>query len=348
MRLLTLTGPGGTGKTRLALQAAAEAGGRVSGRRLRGCRSRRCATPALVLATIAAQALGGDERRSPSTSATERLLLLLDNFEHVLGAAAELAELLARVPERSTLLVTSREPLHVAGEHVVPGAAARRADDGVELFVARARAVDPLRRRRPPWRSSARRLDNLPLALELAAARVRVLSPTQLLERLARRLDLLKGGRDADPRQQTLRATIEWSHDLLDADEQRALRRASPSSRGGWTLEAAEQVCDADLDTLQSLVDKSLVRRARGRPLLDARDDPRVRGRADRRSSPGAEVEQASGPSASFTDLAEGLGLAMESLSAGHRQRYDLAESRDRQLPGLLSSGARAPTRCSG
>jgi Tetratricopeptide repeat len=104
-----------------------------------------------------------------------------------------------------------------------------------------------------------RRLDHLPLAIELAAARTSVLSPAQILERLSDRLDLLKGGRDADPRQQTLRATIEWSHDLLDADEQRQFARLAVF-RGGCTLETAQEVADADLDTLQSLVDKSLVR----------------------------------------------------------------------------------------
>jgi predicted ATPase len=103
------------------------------------------------------------------------------------------------------------------------------------------------------------RLENLPLALELAAARVRVLSPEQLVERLAQRLDLLKAGRGGDPRQQTLRATIEWSHELLNEDEQRLFARLAVFA-GGCTLASAEAVCDADLDTLESLVDKSLVR----------------------------------------------------------------------------------------
>jgi tetratricopeptide (TPR) repeat protein len=124
----------------------------------------------------------------------------------------------------------------------------------VDLFCARARvdADDTIRR-------LCRALDNLPLAIELAAARVSVLSPAQILERLSQRLDLLKGGRDADPRQQTLRATIEWSFALLSPGEQRLVARLAVFA-GGCSLEAAEQVADADLDPLQSLVDKSLLR----------------------------------------------------------------------------------------
>ena len=124
------------------------------------------------------------------------------------------------------------------------------------------------------------RLDNLPLALELAAARVSVLSPEQLLDRLSRRFDLLKAGRGVDPRQQTLRATIAWSYDLLDQEERLLFERLSVF-RGGCTLEAAEEVCDADIDTLQSLIDKSLLRRQEG-AVLDAGDDPGVRDRATR------------------------------------------------------------------
>ena len=122
-----------------------------------------------------------------------------------------------------------------------------------------------------------RRLDNLPLAVELAAARTSVLTSEQILERLSQRLDLLKGGRDADPRQQTLRATIEWSYELLDTEEQQLFARLSVFA-GGCTLEAAEEVGDADLDTLQSLVEKSLAALHR-RALLDAGDDSRVRER---------------------------------------------------------------------
>ena len=152
------------------------------------------------------------------------------------------------------VLVTSRERLRVRGEVEYP--VAPLADpEAVELFCARARAEpnDAIRR-------LCRALDNLPLAIELAAARASLLTPTQILERLSGRLDLLKGGRDADPRQQTLRATIEWSPELLTPDEQRLFARLAVFA-GGCTIETAQAVAEADLDTVQSLVDKSLLRR---------------------------------------------------------------------------------------
>jgi tetratricopeptide (TPR) repeat protein len=137
-------------------------------------------------------------------------------------------------------------------EYAVPPLAESEA---VELFTARSRLPADA-----TITELCRRLDDLPLAIELAAARAAVLTPAQILERLAKRLDLLKGGRDAETRQATLRATIEWSHELLSADERSLFARLS-IFRGGWTLEAAEQIREADLDVLQSLVDKSLVRR---------------------------------------------------------------------------------------
>jgi tetratricopeptide (TPR) repeat protein len=154
--------------------------------------------------------------------------------------------------------VTSRELLQLAPEHSYP-VPPLEPRDGIELFVARGRAVKPSLVADDAVAAICARLDHLPLALELAAARLRILSPDQLLQRLAQRLDLFKGGRDADPRQKTLRATIEWSYDLLSEDEQQLFARLSVFA-GGCTLESAEAVCDADLDTLQSLVDKSLVR----------------------------------------------------------------------------------------
>ena len=189
--------------------------------------------------------------------ADQSLLLLLDNFEHVVDAAAGLSELLASCPNLQ-LLVTSRELLRVPGEQAYP-VPPLEPDDGMVLFLARARATDPGFVASAAVPELCARLEHLPLALDLAAARVRVLSPEQLLDRLSQRLDLLKAGRGVDPRQQTLRATIEWSHDLLDEDEQRLFARLAVFA-GGCTLETAEEVCDADLDTLQSLVDKSLVR----------------------------------------------------------------------------------------
>ena len=258
-RLLTLTGPGGTGKTRLALQAAGLASDEypdgvywVPMEALRD--------PDIVLET-AAQALGATHGLA-SYVADKRMLLLLDNFEQVVEAAPALAQLLSACPGLR-VLVTSRELLRLPGEQAYP-VSPLEPDDGIELFLARARAADPSFDGGERMAELCARLDNLPLALELAAARVRVLSLEQLLERLSGRLDLLKAGRGADPRQQTLRATIEWSHDLLTVGEQRLFARMAVF-RGGCTLEAAEEIAAADLDTLQSLADKSLIRFSGGR-----------------------------------------------------------------------------------
>jgi predicted ATPase len=248
-RLVTLSGPGGSGKTRLAIDLASElvptfkAG--VFWVPLATLRD-----PELVVQTVA-QTLGSSNGLVDHIGERE-LLLLLDNFEQVVDAAPELAELLESCPNLK-LLVTSRELLRIRGEvdYPVPPLAEPEA---VELFCARShldadKTIAEL----------CRRLDDLPLAVELAAARSHVLTPAQTLDRLGRRLDLLKGGRDADPRQQTLRTTIEWSYDLLDAEEQELFARLAVFA-GGCTLAAAEDVCRADLDQLQSLVDKSLLR----------------------------------------------------------------------------------------
>jgi predicted ATPase/class 3 adenylate cyclase len=254
VRLLTLTGPGGTGKTRLGLQAVAESAewypGGVWWVPLAPLRD-----PQLVLET-AGQALGAKDGLAEHI-ADRSLLLLLDNFEHVVDAAAGLSELLTACPNLH-VVVTSREILRVPGEQAYP-VPPLEPQDGLELFLARARAALPSFVPSDAVPELCDRLENLPLALELAAARVRVLSPEQLVDRLSQRFDLLKAGRGGDARQQTLRATIEWSYDLLDEDEQQLFARLAVF-RGGWTLETAEAVCEADLDTLQSLVDKSLVR----------------------------------------------------------------------------------------
>ena len=248
-RLITLTGPGGSGKTRVAIEAAStlvpsfKAG--VFWVDLASLRD-----PALVTETIS-RTLGAREGLAEHIGERE-LLLVVDNFEQVVDAAPELASLLSSCPHL-TLLVTSRALLRVQGEvdYPVPPLAESEA---VDLFCARAQ-LEPT----AEIAELCRRLDSLPLAVELAAARTRALSPPQILERLAQRLDLLQGGRDADPRQQTLRATIEWSYDLLTEPERQLFRRLSVFA-GGSTLEAAEAVCDAELDLLQSLVDKSLLR----------------------------------------------------------------------------------------
>jgi predicted ATPase/class 3 adenylate cyclase len=258
-RLLTLTGPGGTGKTRLGLQAAAEASDRypdgVFWVPLAPLHDRH-----LVL-EAAGQALGAKDSLADHI-ADKALLLLLDNFEHVVEAAAGLGGLLASCPSLQ-LLVTSRELLRLPAEQAYP-VPPLEPDDGAELFLARAHAVEPGFVASAAVPELCDRLEQLPLALELAAARVRILSPEQLLDRLSGRLDLLKAGRGVDARQQTLRATIEWSHDLLAEDEQRLFAWLAVF-RGGCTLEAAEQVAEADLDGLQSLVDKSLLRYSRER-----------------------------------------------------------------------------------
>ena len=254
-RILTLTGPAGAGKTRLALQAGAEASDHypdgVFWTPLAALRD-----PKLVL-EVAAQALEARDGLADHI-ADRRLLLVLDNFEHLIDAASELAGVLAACPNLQ-LLVTSRELLRLPGEQAYP-VPPLEPQDATELFTARARAADPRFEPDPIVEQLCARLDNLPLALELAATRVTVLSPEQLLDRLSKRLDLLKAGRGADPRQQTLRATIEWSYDLLDEEERLLFGRLSVF-RGGCTLEAAEEICDADIDTLQSLIDKSLLRR---------------------------------------------------------------------------------------
>ena len=248
-RLVTLSGPGGSGKTRLAIEAAAElVPDFANGVFWVGLSVLR--DPALVEQTIG-QAVGSKNGLAEHI-ADRDMLLLLDNFEQVVDAATDVSSLLSACP-RLRVLATSRELLRIDGErdYPVPPLADH---DAVELFCERSgvgpeRAVTDL----------CSHLDNLPLAVELAAARAGVLSPAQILERLSQRLDLLKGRRDADPRQQTLRATIAWSHDLLDDEEQRLFARLAVF-RGGCGLDAAERVADADVDTLQSLVDKSLLR----------------------------------------------------------------------------------------
>jgi predicted ATPase/class 3 adenylate cyclase len=248
-RLVTLTGPGGSGKTRLALEAAASLVSRYkAGVFWVGLASLR--DPALVSETIG-HTLGAKDRVADHIGQRE-LLLVIDNFDHVVEAAPDFSALL-RACGNLCLLVTSRELLRIDGEveYPVPPLAGQEA---IELFCARAQLEAD-----ETIALVCRRLDNLPLAVELAAARTAVLSPGQIVERLSERLDLLMGGRDAEVRQRTLRSTIEWSHDLLTRDEQRLFARLAIFT-GGCTLEAAEDVCAADLDTLQSLVDKSLVR----------------------------------------------------------------------------------------
>ena len=248
-RLLTLTGPGGSGKTRLAVEAATTlVPSYKAGVFWVGLASLR--DPSLVTETIA-QTLGARDDLSEHIAERE-MLLVLDNLEQVIEAAPDLSTLLTACPNL-TLLVTSRELLRVQGEveYAVPPLASPEA---VALFCERSRLQ--------PSKEIAElcaRLDDLPLAVELAAARTKALAPAHILDRLSKRLDMLRGGRDADPRQQTLGATIAWSYELLSEHEQ-GLFGAVSVFAGGCTLEAAEEVAGADLDTLQSLVEKSLLR----------------------------------------------------------------------------------------
>src|SRR5262245_60533015 len=225
-RLLTLTGPGGSGKTRLALEAASElVPSYKSGVFWIGLAALREAS--LVTDTIS-QTLGARDGLVEHIGDRE-MLLLLDNLEQVIEAAPELSALVAACPNLA-VLVTSRELLRVQGEveYPVPPLAS---SDAVSLFCDRSRldATDEIA-------ELCSRLDDLPLAVELAAARTKVLSPAEILDRLAQRLDLLRGGRDAEKRQQTLRATIQWSYDLLSPEERRVFRSLSVFA-GGCTVE---------------------------------------------------------------------------------------------------------------
>jgi len=290
-RLVTLTGPGGTGKTRLALQVAAEASERFADG-VYFVALEPITRPDLLLPTIA-QAVGLTDA---GAATAERLvehfgdrsfLLLLDNFEQVDAAAPQVGDLLARAPHLS-ILATSRSPLRVYGEREYPVPPLGLPDprhlpdleqfsqfESVALFVERAVAVRPDfavdNHNAPAVAEICVKLDGLPLAIELAAARVRVLSPQAILDRLSDQLGLLSGGaRDLPARQQTLRGAIAWSYDLLDNVDKAACACLSVFS-GGSSLEAIEVVCfdeaerAAALDVVSSLVDKSLLREEQAR-----------------------------------------------------------------------------------
>jgi predicted ATPase/class 3 adenylate cyclase len=250
-RIVTLTGPGGSGKTRLALQAAAESveryGDGVWFVSLVAVRD-----PQLVEPTIARVVGGPHDLHEFLTG--KRTLLVLDNLEQLLPGAAEV---IIRLEAR--ILATSRSRLNVAAEQEFP-VPTLPVDDGAVLFTQRARQLQPGFESDATAREIAERLDGLPLALELAAGRVKVLTPGQILERLGRGLDLLTSGtHDAPERQRALRGTVEWSYQLLAGDERRLFAQLAVFA-GSFALEAAEAVCSAELDVLQSLVDQSLLR----------------------------------------------------------------------------------------
>ena len=259
-RVLTIVGPGGTGKTRFAIELARlladEAEGGTVFLPLAALRDTDLLIPAVAERLGAASA---DIAAIGARVGGRRTHIVLDNVEQLLpDAAPALATLTAAAPALR-LLVTSREALRIQGEEELDLPPLVE-DDAVELFLARARAVRPGVERTPAVAELCARLDRLPLAIELAAARTKLLSPEALLARLGARLDLLRGTRDSDPRHATLEATIAWSYDLLDEREQRLFARLAVF-RGGCTPETAEEVCDADLDTIASLLDKSLLRR---------------------------------------------------------------------------------------
>ena len=290
IRLLTITGPGGIGKTRLGVEIATGLQENFPGG-IHFVPLSPLRDPALI-ASVIVQTLGIREAGGQSPlellkkyfqdSSREPVLFLLDNFEHLIQAAPVVADLLAIAPNLK-ILVTSRAALHVYGEHEfpvpalgVPDSQAKSSIDAlsqfpaVALFVQRAVAAKPDFELNQQNASAVieicARLDGLPLAIELAAARIKVLSPSAMRTRLASRLQLLTGGaRDLPQRQQTLRAAFDWSHDLLTPAEQKLFRRLSVFV-GGCTLEGVEAVCDTKgdleldlLDGMSSMVDKSLL-----------------------------------------------------------------------------------------
>ena len=343
VRLVTLTGPGGTGKTRLALQTAADLLD-VFADGVFFVNLAPVSDPSRTTATIA-QALGVREATGQPLLEILKdylrdkdLLLMLDNFEQVLEAAPVVAELLAAAP-RLQVMVTSRTVLRLRGEHEFPVSPLAFPDPArlpplktlsqyaaVALFIQRAQETRPnfavTNENALAVAEICHRLDGLPLALELAAARVKILTPQAMLPRLGHRLKLLTGGpRDLPARQQTLRAAIAWSQDLLSPDEQTLFRRLAMFA-GGCMLEAAEAVCDVEsdleidvLDGVTSLVDKSLLRREDG-----ADGEPR------------------------FAMLATIREYAREQLTASGEEEavarrhagffVTLAETADRELPG--------------
>ncbi|HYA25685.1 MAG TPA: protein kinase [Terriglobales bacterium] len=292
VHLVTLTGPGGIGKTRLALQVAGQMadqfGGGVCFVGLSAIGEQG------LIASAIAQALGVREtgNKSPQENLMEYLgglsqplLLVLDNFEHLVPAGPVVAQMLTAGPKLK-VAVTSQAPLHIYGEHEFPVPPLELPDPksmpalealsrlpAIALFVERAQAVKHqfalTKENAPAVANICARLDGLPLAIELAAARIKLLSPSAMLDRLESRLKLLTGGaRDLPTRQQTLRNTVEWSYGLLNSAEQTLFRRLSVFG-GGCTLEAVEAVCDTSgdlgldvLDGMASLVDKSLAQQA--------------------------------------------------------------------------------------
>ena len=380
--IVTLTGPGGIGKSRLALEAAREMAGEFPGGvffvPLASVEDTDAIAPAIAQALGAREATGA----SPMAALRERLqavrhpmLVLLDGFEHLVSGASLVADLVEAGPE-AKVLVTSRSPLHVYGEREFPvpplavperpGPAGELARcDAVSLFVDRAAAVRPSFCLTPENADAVaeicRRLDGLPMAIELAAARIKLLSPAAMRDRLENRLRFLTGGaRDLPERQRTLRGAIDWSHDLLTLSEQRLFRRLSVFA-GGCTLEAAEAVCDARsdlgldlLDGIGSLVDKSLLQEFEppgGEPRFAMLETIREYG-LERLAESGEESVTRRAHAAYFVVLAEDLaseragglgaspGLPLHSEGTAWLDRFELDHDNFRAaLDGLIAAG---------
>ena len=344
VRLLTLTGPGGIGKTRLALELAHRRDGRFVALAA-------VDDPERVLSAIA-QAVGAveGEGQSPLEALAALLaggehLLVIDNFEQVLAAAPDLARLLAATPG-TKLVVTSRAALRITGEHEL-AVAPLAPEPAADLFVRRARALNPRLElgdaEGERIERICERLDGLPLAIELAAARSKLLGPAAILDRLERRLDLLSSGpRDAPERQQTLRATIDWSYDLLDQTAQALFARLGVFA-GGWTLESAEAVCGPDaLDGLATLVDQSLVAPGGGRfSMLET-----VREYALERLTADGELDAArSAHAEAFAAFAEVAGRGLHTRDVGAwLDRVHADHENIRTAIGCAAAAGDAPT----
>ncbi len=371
--LLTLTGPGGVGKTRVAIAAAVEYGKELAdGAYFVDLQA--TVDPALLGSAIAAALEIGEQPGEDTLETlarelrTREALVVLDNFERLVSAAPVLDQLLQEAP-RLRLLVTSRVPLRLSGEHEYPvpplpvpsptddlGAVAR--NDSIAVFTARARAVDPQFQLTGANAQAligiCKVLDGMPLALELAAARVKLLSADEILARLERPLDVLAGGQaDLPPRQRTLRATIDWSHELL-TEEQQALFARLAVFAGGFTLEAAESVCGTALDPFAALLDCGLLLREqpawgppRFRMLVPVREYA-----AERLDPDDGETTRAL-HAAFFVELAESLGprltgpeapRAVDRLSDDHenlRAVLAYASAHDAEVGFRLTSALR-------
>jgi predicted ATPase/class 3 adenylate cyclase len=330
-RLVTLVGTGGAGKTRCAIQAGAELLEEFSD----GVWLVELApiSDSSLIATAIAQALKVREEPNRPLLDTllahlerRQMLLIVDNCEHLIDEARNVIAAILRGAPRVRVLATSRESLNVGGERALQ-LPSLSASDSVTLFADRARAADSrfeLSETNAPFVSEiAERLDGIPLAIELAAARVKVLSPQQLAQKLDERLRILTGGdRSALPRHRTMRALIDWSYDLLD-ERERALFRRLAIFAGGWTLQSATEICSGDgiddewemLDALSSLVDKSLV-------IVDAVGEDRryrmlnsIREYARERLGEAGEIERIAEKHARFyAEFVHGLEPLVEAL----------------------------------